>query len=181
MATRRDALLGGKYPALEPRLHDLGTRRMQIARKTLAGPGAEGLRSHLQGLTEWNGQRERLEADLAREIPEMNLEQKLRAADRRAVALNVPEGVALVEFIRFPVFDFQAAARPRGVAMEPACYVAFVQSGGAPDDVQMIDPSAAEPIDQLIAYLWAGTDVAAAETRVRPRHAKTARRSTAGR
>jgi hypothetical protein len=47
LATQRDALLGGKYPALEPRLRDLASLRMQITRKTLAGPGPEGLESHL--------------------------------------------------------------------------------------------------------------------------------------
>ena len=78
VATQRDALLGGKYPALEPRLRDLAALRMQIARKTLAGPGPEGLESHLRGLAEWDAQKERLEAELARQIPEMNLEQKLQ-------------------------------------------------------------------------------------------------------
>jgi hypothetical protein len=38
----------------------------------------------------------------------MNLENKLRAADRHAVALSLPEGVALIEFMGFLVFDFQA-------------------------------------------------------------------------
>ena len=31
VATQRDALLGGKYPALEPRLRDLAALRMQMA------------------------------------------------------------------------------------------------------------------------------------------------------
>ena len=130
VATQRDALLGGKYPALEPRLRDLAALRMQIARKTLAGPGPEGLESHLQGLAEWEAQKERLEAELARQIPEMNLEQKLRAADRRAVALNLPEGVALVEFIRFPVYEFLAVPARGEPRWKPARYVAFVLPGG---------------------------------------------------
>jgi hypothetical protein len=84
LATQRDALLGGRYTALEPRLRDLTALRMQIARKTLAGPGPEGLEPHLRALADWEAQKERLEAELVRQIPEMNLEQKLRAADRRA-------------------------------------------------------------------------------------------------
>ena len=163
VATQRDAVLGGKYPALEPRLRELAALRMQIARKTLAGPGPEGLESHLRGLAEWNAQKERLEAELARQIPEMNLEQKLRAADRRAVALDLPEGVALVEFVRFPVFDFQAVPARGEPRWKPARYVAFVLPGGAPDDVQMIDLGEAEPIDRLIADFRAGI-IAEAET-----------------
>jgi hypothetical protein len=61
VATQRDVLLGGKYPALEPRLRELAALRMQIARNTLAGPGPKRLESHLQRLTEWDAQRERLE------------------------------------------------------------------------------------------------------------------------
>jgi hypothetical protein len=80
VATQRDALLDSKYPALDPRLRELAGLRMQIARKTLAGPGSEGLESHLRGLVEWDAQRERLEAELTRQIPELNLEQKFRAA-----------------------------------------------------------------------------------------------------
>ena len=163
VATQRDALLGGKYPALQPRLLDLAALRMQIARKTLAGPGPEGLESHLRGLAEWDAQKERLEAELARQIPEMNLEQKLRAADRRAVALNLPEGVALVEFVRFPVRDFQAVPARGEPQWKPARYVAFILPGGAPDDVQMIDLGEAEPIDRLIADFRAGI-IAEAET-----------------
>ena len=118
MGTQRDAVLGGKYPALEPKLRELAALRMQIARKTLAGPGPERLESHVQRLAEWNAQKEGLELELARQIPEMNLEQKLRSADRRAVALNLTDGVALVEFVRFPVFDFQAVPARRGATVE---------------------------------------------------------------
>ena len=163
LATQRDAVLEGKYPALGPRLRNLAALRMQIARKALAGPGPEGLESHLQGLGKWEVQKEELEAELARQIPEMNLEQKLRAADRRAVALNLPEGVALVEFVRVPIFDSHAVPARGEPHWKPARYVAFVLPGGAPDDLQMIDLGEAEPIDRLIADFRAGV-IAAAET-----------------
>jgi tetratricopeptide (TPR) repeat protein len=156
MGTQRDAVLGGKYPALEPRLRELAALRMLIARKILAGPGLEGLECHLQRLAEWNRQKEHLEADLARQIPEMNLEQKLGAADRRAVALNLPEDMALVEFVRFPVFDFEAVPARGESYWKPSRYVAFVLPGGAPDEAQMIDLGEAEPIDHMIADFRAG-------------------------
>jgi CHAT domain-containing protein/tetratricopeptide (TPR) repeat protein len=156
LATQRDVVLGGKYPDLEPELRELAALRMHIARKTLAGPGPEGLDYHLDWLAERDAQKERLEAELARQIPEMNLEQKLRAADRRAVALNLPEGVALVEFVRIPVFDFQAVPARGEPLWKPTRYIAFVLPGGAPDEVQMVDLGEAEPIDQMIADFRAG-------------------------
>jgi Flp pilus assembly protein TadD len=156
LAAQRDAVLGGKYPALEPRLREWAALRMQIAQKTLAGPGPEGAPSHQQLLARWTAQKERLEADLARQIPEMNLEQKLRAADRRAVALGLPADVVLVEFVRFFVRDFQAVPARGEPEWRPARYVAFVLPAGEPDDVQIIDLGEAEPIDQLIADFRAG-------------------------
>ena len=150
LAAQRDAVLGGRYPALEPQLREWSTLRGQIAQKTLAGPGPEGLPAHQQLLAQWNQQKERLEAELARHIPEMNLEQKFRAADRRAVALALPAGVALIEFIRFDVFDFQAVPARDESCWQPARYLAFVLPAGEPDHVQMIDLGEAEPIDRMI-------------------------------
>jgi CHAT domain-containing protein len=163
VAAQRDAVLGGKYPALEPKLHRLVALRMQIARKRLSGPGLESLESHLRGLADLEARKEALEAELAGQIPEMNLEQRFRAADCRAVALNLPDELVLVEFVRFPVCDFQAVPTRGEPRWKPARYVAFVLAGGAPDGVKMIDLGEAEPIDRLIAVFRAGI-IAEAET-----------------
>ncbi len=156
LAAQRDALLGGKYPTLEPQVRELTTLRRQIAQKTLAGAGPEGLPAHRQLLVQWDQQKERLEAELAHRIPEMNLEQKLRAADRRAVALALPAGVALVEFVRFDVYDFEAVPARGESRWQPARYLAFVLPAGEPDHVQMIDLGEAEAIDRLIRDFRAG-------------------------
>jgi CHAT domain-containing protein len=155
-AAQREAVLGGKYPGLKSKLQELGALRMEIARKALTGPGSESIEAHLRGLAAWEAQKEGLEATLAQQIPEMNLEQKLRAADRRAVALNLPAGVALIEFVRFPVFDFQAVPARGEPRWKPARYLAFVLLGGAPDEVRMIDLGEAERIDRLIGDFRAG-------------------------
>ena len=150
-AAQRDAVLGGRYPALRPKLEELGVLRMQIAQSALAGPGPEGTEAHRRRLAEWSARREGLEAELARQVPEMNLERRLRAADRRAVALALPEGVALVEFVRFPVLNFRAVPARGEEPWRPARYAAFVLRAGDPDDVKMIDLGEAEPIDLMIA------------------------------
>jgi CHAT domain-containing protein/tetratricopeptide (TPR) repeat protein len=155
-AAQRDAVLGGKYPHLQPQLQQWSTLRRQIARKTLAGPGPEGSQAHQQQLAQWHEQRERLEAELAHQITEMNLEQKLRAADRRAVALALPPGVALVEFVRFDVFDFKAVPARGERQCQPARYLAFILPSGNPDDVKLIDLGEADEIDQMIELFRAG-------------------------
>jgi tetratricopeptide (TPR) repeat protein len=156
LATQRDAVLGGKYPALGPRLHEVAALRMQIARNALAGPGPEGLEYQRRLLAEWNARKETLEAELAGQIPELNMEQQLRAADRRAVALGLPEGFALVEFVHFLPFDFRAVPARGERRWKSARYMAFVLPGGAPDEVRMIDVGEAKPIDQMIDDFRAG-------------------------
>ena len=161
-ADQRDAMLGGRYPQLEPRLRELRALRARIVQKTLAGPGPEGASAHHRQLAEWAGLRDGLEGEIARQIPEMNLEQKLRAADRRAVALGLSEGVTLVEFVRFKVYDFKAVPARGEAGWKPARYVAFVLRAGDPDEPRLIDLGEAEPIDRLIADFRAGV-VAEAE------------------
>ena len=170
LAVQRDALLGGRYPALEQSLRDLTTLRMQIAQKTLAGPSAEGIAVHRKRLAEWNDKKERLEAELARQIPEMNVERKLRTADRQAVALALPAGVALVEFVRFEVFDFKTVPARGESAWRPARYVAFIMRAGEPDDTVMIDLGEAEAIDQMIAAFRAAITGEADRRRSRDVH-----------
>jgi CHAT domain-containing protein/tetratricopeptide (TPR) repeat protein len=155
-AAQRDAVLGGRYPHLAPGFQELKALRARIVQKTLAGPGPEGVQAHHRQLALWSGQLVEQEKELARQIPEMNLERALRAADRRAVALGLPAGVTLVEFVRFPVADFKAVPARGESHWKPARYVAFVLPVGGPDDARMIDLGEAEPIDRLIADFRAG-------------------------
>src|SRR5262249_813119 len=124
--------------------------RMRVAQKTLAGPGRDGVDAYQRQLTEWTSATEKLEEEIAGLIPEMNLEQTLRKADRRAVALALPEGVALVEFVRFPVLDFKAVPGKGEPMWRPARYLAFVLPAGGGNAVQMVDLGEAEPIEQWI-------------------------------
>jgi tetratricopeptide (TPR) repeat protein/CHAT domain-containing protein len=156
LAAQRDAVLGNKYPTLRPRFQQWAALRMQIARKTLAGPGPDGAQAHWQLLDQWQAEKEGLEADLARQVPEMNLERKLRAADRRAVALALPAGAALVEFVRYHPYNFKAVPARGEQRWQPARYLAFVLPAGAPGRVRLLDLGEAEPIDRLIADFRAG-------------------------
>ena len=150
LAAQRDSILGGRYPQLQPLLQELIQLRAQMARKTLDGPGPEGVDAHREMLARWGAQKERLETHLTSQIPEMNLERQLRAADRRSVAAALPEASALVEFIRFNVFDFRAIVSRGDSAWRPAHYLAFILHAAKPDDVDLINLGEAEPIDRMV-------------------------------
>jgi CHAT domain-containing protein/tetratricopeptide (TPR) repeat protein len=142
LAAQRDAILGGKYPQLEPRLRQLTALRARIAQATLAGGRTPA---------DWTARKNRLEADLARQIPELNLEQRLRDTDCRSLAVALPEGSVLVEFVHFNVFDFKAVPARGQLQWQPARYLAFVLRAGEPDGLHLIDLGEAEGIDQRIS------------------------------
>jgi len=151
LATQRDAVLGGEYPEAATKLKEITTLRAQIAQKTLAGPLKEGLRVHEQLLAQWNTRKERLEAEVARQVPEMNLEQKLRSIDHQVVAMTMPAGATLIEFVCFDAFNFKAVPARGERRWKPARYLGFVMPAGEPHAVEMIDLGEAEPIDRMIA------------------------------
>jgi tetratricopeptide (TPR) repeat protein len=149
-AARRDAVLGGRYPHLKETLRALSALRQQIAARVLAGPGPEGRSAHRRLLEEWQERQAALELDLAGAIPEVGLEQRLLAADRRAVAARLPAGSALIEFVRFDVFDFLAVPARGEDVWQPARYLAFVLRPEAPDGISMVDAGDAEEIERLV-------------------------------
>ncbi len=151
LAIQQSTLLEGKYPELSASLSQLASLRKQIAEKALAGPSTEGLAAHDGLLADWDAERERLEAELARQIPEMNLERKLRAVDHQTVARALPEGAVLVEFVRAYVFDFNAVQIAGELSWKSARYLAFVLAAGYAEEVALIDLGEAEAIDRMVA------------------------------
>jgi len=148
-ASQRAALLSGRYPKLEPQIREQAALQTQVANKTLSGPAEkEGPERHLQILEELSSRLERLERELARQIPELGLEERLRSVDHNVVALALPEGAALVEFLRFYQFDFEATGNETG--WKPARYVAFVVVVGQGNAIRMVDLGEAEPIDGMV-------------------------------
>ena len=149
-AAQRDAVLSGKYPELKEKLKELTILRTQIAIKELKGSDPENMEMHEKLLSEWNKKKGKLETELVRQIPEMNMEEHLRNADRKAVAKALPEGSILVEFVKFNEYDFKAIPANGDKRWKPARYLAFILPSGDPDNVQMIDLGEAEAIDKLI-------------------------------
>jgi tetratricopeptide (TPR) repeat protein/CHAT domain-containing protein len=146
LAAQRETVLGGRYPLLGSKLRELTTLRMQIAQKTLAGPGGtEGMNAHRQTLSAWNSRREELEGDLARQIPEMNIASKLLNAGRKSVAQSLPVGSALIEFVRSRMLEFEPIP-----ARKADRYIAFVLRAGEADEVRMVDIGEAGAIDDMV-------------------------------
>jgi len=151
LSIQRDAVLEKRYSNLAKKMHTLTQLRAQIARETMDGPLLEGVQAYQQRLRELHTRKNRLEVEIVRQIPEMNLAQKLQSVDRHIVASLLPVNATLVEFVRFPLFNFDALPAQGEFYWGQEYYVAFVLSSQRPDQVQMIKLGEAKSIEEKIA------------------------------
>ncbi|WP_017719432.1 CHAT domain-containing protein [Kamptonema formosum] len=150
---QRLLILSERHRHLAPQLEHLRQLDHQIAYQTLNVPPAEQLPAYQNRLKELQEQRDELDRQISRQIPEMNLQKQLDNASRDAIAKALPKGAALVEFVRFNVWNFKAVKANGDSQWQPAHYLAFILSASQPDEVRMIDLGEAEPTDELIREL----------------------------
>ncbi len=156
-AAQQQAALAGRYPKLETLFEHLRQVRLELARRAFSGPArGESLAQHERRIWELERERERLEQELARQVPEVEMELRMRAADREAITSLLPPNSALIEFVQFTPYRFEAKFMER--RWEPERFLAFVLSAGEPERVQMVDLGEAEEIEQIIQEFrkWAG-------------------------
>ncbi|MBW4492370.1 MAG: tetratricopeptide repeat protein [Oscillatoria princeps RMCB-10] len=147
---QRLLILFERYRHLAPQLEQLRQLEHQIAYQTLNVPPPEQLPAYRNRLDALQEQRDELDRQISRQIPEMNLQKQLDNASRDAIAKALPKGAALVEFVRFDVVNFKAVEANGDSRWQPARYLAFILSASQPDEVRMIDLGEAEPTDELI-------------------------------
>ncbi|MGK7897926.1 MAG: CHAT domain-containing protein [Xenococcus sp. (in: cyanobacteria)] len=153
LTTQRDVLLEDRYPPqklkeLKLKLKNLTKKRREIAHKMFE----EIASSNVTDLQKLNRDRETLEEELAREIPELNLEKKLKAVDRQMVSQALPSGSVLIEILlvnfidfEFPNHQIQQVKNPHSIH-----YIAFILQAGQPDDCRLVDLGRAQTIDRLL-------------------------------
>ena len=139
LAALNQAIYSGRYPHLTEQLKKLRELSDQIIHFTFTQPQPEFI-GQLQA------EHNKLQQQLASQVPEIQLQEQ--PIDCRTVALELPTGSTLIEFVCFKVFNFHAASEES--QWQPARYLAFILPAGQPDQVQMRDLGEAKPIDQLI-------------------------------
>jgi len=134
-AALNQAIHSGRYPHLQSEFTKLRQLSDQIIHYFYHQPEPDRIpqlqREHNQ-----------LQKQLAAQVPEIQLQDQ--QIDCHTVALELPEGSSLIEFVCFQVLDFHASQA------QPAHYLAFILPAGQPDNVQMRYLGAAQEIDQLI-------------------------------
>ena len=155
LSVQRDAIVRARRPELEPALEALQALRDRVVTATIRGPGPDGADAHRRRLETWADERNTLESELARALPEMHLGAHLREATPAAVADSLPAESALVEWVRFDVFDLEAVPARGEPAWQSARYLAFVLHASGESEPSLIDLGEADEIDQLIGAYWA--------------------------
>jgi CHAT domain-containing protein len=150
---QRQTILAGRYPELRDDLDALVELERRIAAKRLAGPGPESPTAHAAQLESWATERDRLDAQLVRQVPEMRLASALAHADVESVAQRLPADATLLEFLRFDTRRFGAVAAAGETLWGRARYAAFVLPAGRPQDLRFVDLGEAEPIEREIVAL----------------------------
>ena len=148
---QRTAILSDRYRHLAPQLQELQQLDQQISTLIFAVPSSvEQLAAYKSQLAKLYAQKDQLEGNLSRQIPEMNLQKQLENASCDAIASALPEGATLVEFVRFRPCNFKAVRANGDSQWQPARYLAFILPANQPKALQMLDLGEAEPIDKLI-------------------------------
>jgi CHAT domain-containing protein/Tfp pilus assembly protein PilF len=151
LTATRDAVLSGKYPEMESKLRELNIIRKQIARKALDGKDEnEMLETHNKILEEWNNRKENLEEELANHIPEIGLEQKLKASSLETISKYLSIDTVLIELVKFNFTDFSNQSNNDVENNKRSHYLAFVIYGNTIKDIQMFDLGDSELIDDKI-------------------------------
>nr|WP_199329581.1 CHAT domain-containing protein [Coleofasciculus sp. FACHB-1120] len=169
LATFNSAVYSGRYPHLATQFQQwqsfLAEELHLIYSPPLPNPEIppEAFRAqqaaYQQRLTQLKAECKKLEKLLASQVPEIQLQQELQTANCRAVALELPAGSTLVEFVRFDVYDSQAILARGDARWQPARYLAFVLPAQQPNSVEMIDLGEAEHIDGLIQVFRSSVSV----------------------
>ena len=160
LATQRDKLLEKKYLKLKPQLERLRLLRKQIAQKQINGLAPLETIAYFEKTLEVSYQeKEKLEQELAVEIPELNLELKLKNVTLQTISKDLPKKNVLVEFVVL-CDSIEAAEILEEYSDNPQMlleyqpyfrYVAFVLSAENPENVQMIQIGGRDRINKMIA------------------------------
>jgi hypothetical protein len=149
LVAQRDAGRDSSRPHVGELVRQVDALRCSIAEKALSDPGPEGVVAYRRSLAELESQRDRLEIKLARQTLYRSSRRRYLNDSLRTIQHSLPLDAALVEFVRFTPFAFDAVPARGEEAWRPPRYLAFVLLGsGTP---RLLDLGEASPIDHLIA------------------------------
>jgi CHAT domain-containing protein/tetratricopeptide (TPR) repeat protein len=149
---QRYALQAQHEPALLSKFQEIKRLREKIRDMWLAGPSGVSPFVFKVQLTKWEQERERLEREVAAQIPELRLNERLLRLSSEELAQKLPNGSALIEYIYFNEIDFNYIESAGGV-VGPGHYLALVAVAGPEAEIHLVDIGPADPVDRCVDSL----------------------------
>jgi CHAT domain-containing protein/tetratricopeptide (TPR) repeat protein len=149
-AAQRHAVLAAHNETLTSVLEEMLSLERRIADLAARAPSDGDYDGHAAMLAGLRAEHDKLEIALASRIPQIAFERRLFAADTSTIAQALPEGSALVEFVRYRNIQFDANIAQGEPESTGDRYAAFVLPAGRVESIAVIDLGDAESIDALI-------------------------------
>ncbi|MEJ2604044.1 MAG: CHAT domain-containing protein [Gammaproteobacteria bacterium] len=147
--TRNHALWANRHPELKRQVERLRATRDEIARLKAGGSSASDPIEYLRQLRGLGNENDRLERELASQVPEASLYSMLKGIDSEAITKALPEGCVLLDFFVCNRYEFERQSSPTRGAGSGERYVVFVVTA-EPPQVRLIDLGEAAPINVSI-------------------------------
>jgi len=148
LSARRLTIMSGRYPHLQSKLEELNELTTVLTQARL---GSATQDKDLMGKA--IERRERLEAELSREIREMRFKERLSDVTVDNVASHLPADAVLIEYTRTTPYNFSAVKAHDDPEIFPPRYYAFVMHGKLPDSLKFVDLGEAAQIEESLAVL----------------------------
>jgi CHAT domain-containing protein/Tfp pilus assembly protein PilF len=143
---RHTARRAAGVPTAQQHWRELLDTRAELSRLLLAaGPGPAGRDRRLRELAD---RKERLERDLAADLPELPRQQELDRLGPADLAQHLPAGAAFIDLVHYTRFDQDPQKPGKDGERRTPSYTAFVLAPGQP--VRRAELGAAAPIDAAV-------------------------------
>ncbi|NLE03751.1 MAG: CHAT domain-containing protein [Crenarchaeota archaeon] len=123
---------------------------MEIAKKLLAGPDLVSVLDHNQQIAALESEKNKLEVNLAKQIPEINFSRLIDHINYNSVAEIIPTGSALIELTASSNINFKANPSKGDPYFTEQHYISFVVSKNNVAELTLIDLGPCSIIDNLI-------------------------------
>ena len=150
--TQHTALQAGNNPDLLARFEEIRKLRNEIRTMLMSGPGDIAPMVFEAQLMDLEQKLEGLESELATQVPQLRLSERLLKINTKEIARQLPSGSALIEYVYFNKIDFNYI-ESREHVIGSGQYLAIVILPGPDIQIHLVELGHADPIDQCVRSL----------------------------
>lgn len=148
--SRKDKLFKEKSPELQEKLNELNILKSQIAQKMLEELKGTSLQDEKPTISQWEERRRLIEKEISIYLDIQDFGLNFKNIDYRKIIKKLPMKSALIELVKFRVYDFKAIPLKEEKAWGEERYTAFILRKDQPSNLKILDLGSSEEIDKSI-------------------------------